>query len=366
MTISPRVLETSTITPREREIFQNLFQEAIQKAERQVSASKNDKTDEQEGDERKKPRITEDALSNVDKFPLALREIARSAAQSVEFYKYQASLAEPENSEDTVIEPEHVARQNELREQQHEELQRIKSLMHKAKTDVGLWAVLEKELFGKIEALCLDTPILPEVLPKEINEEKSEVIAKNIAFASAIAESSGPVGKAHNFTETKKRFDQFAVLRPIYPVLLVTAAQILRTHFPRSGHVFAILPRVREIGDASFALGVTTALYNELISATWSNMDSFYQVCDILEEMDKSGFEFDNDTFIRIRKMRRDWNTQTHGTMTALERAAAQMDLMQGAYIKLTTWRKVIQERLEAEALRKANQQINEKMNAII
>ncbi|KAF2664496.1 hypothetical protein BT63DRAFT_417857 [Microthyrium microscopicum] len=369
MVIPTSVLETSTITPRERDIFHNLFQEAIQKAEQEALEAEKATLEDGERDREKASLLASNALSNVERFPAALRDIAKSAAQSVEFYKYQAASRRGglDTSQETIIESEQLTRQIELKALQQEESARIEQSLRQAKSDVALWAVLEEELFEKIAKLQLDSPILAQVFPTIKVEGKPELNAKKIALAAAIVENVAPedAEKLPNLVKAKKASDEFAVLRPIYPTLLVIAAKVFWENFPNSGHVFAILPRVREIGEASFALGASTALYNEILAATWANMNTFHEICDILAEMDKSGFEFDNDTFALIRKMRRDWNVWNHKNITALERAATKLDLMQSAFSNLTFWRKTIEERLEAEALRKANQQINDKLSTL-
>ncbi|EGS19467.1 uncharacterized protein CTHT_0049280 [Thermochaetoides thermophila DSM 1495] len=148
------------------------------------------------------------------------------------------------------------------------ERRRVEAKMLQCKTDFELWDVLEEEVFPMVEKLGLD-------------EESTKAATKN-----------GKRGRG-------KRKDKLPVhiYGPLYPAYLMAALRLLDTRFARSSPLaLQVLPRVKELGLASYVLGVSTPFYNELLRIHWKRHGDPRAVFDLLEEMRAVGLYCDEVT----------------------------------------------------------------------
>jgi hypothetical protein len=156
-----------------------------------------------------------------------------------------ASAPEPESSTKTdqgVTEYHNLVLQDE----------RTLAALRRAKTDTMLWSILENRLFSQIALLHLDSP----------------------APASA------------SMTPERRRF-----LLDIFPRRLVSAASLLRNHFPNSNLILAILPRVKQLGASAYALATSPDLYNQLLAFQFRKFADVDACNDLLQEMDENVVE---------------------------------------------------------------------------
>ncbi|KAH0269657.1 hypothetical protein KCU91_g8562, partial [Aureobasidium melanogenum] len=124
--------------------------------------------------------------------------------------------------------------------------------VHNASTDTMLWEILETRLFSQIAQLHLDSP------------------------APAAA----------NITPERRRF-----LMQTFPLRLVTAASILRRHFPTSNLILAILPRLKQLGPSAYALATTADLYNQLLAFYFRKFSDIDTCNALLQEMEDNIIE---------------------------------------------------------------------------
>ncbi|KEQ59382.1 uncharacterized protein M437DRAFT_57008 [Aureobasidium melanogenum CBS 110374] len=124
--------------------------------------------------------------------------------------------------------------------------------LHNASTDTMLWEILETRLFSQIAQLHLDSP------------------------APAAA----------NITPERRRF-----LMQTFPLRLVTAASILRRHFPTSNLILAILPRLKQLGPSAYALATTADLYNQLLAFYFRKFSDIDTCNALLQEMEDNIIE---------------------------------------------------------------------------
>jgi hypothetical protein len=144
-----------------------------------------------------------------------------------------------------------------------EERVRVQSKMEAARTDFELWEVLEEEVFPLVWKLGID----------------------------------GSPGDEHG----KLPLDQYG---PLYPAYLLEALKLFDTHFARpSPLALQILPRVKELGAASYVLGVTTPFYNELARIMWTRYGDPAAVFDLLEEMRSAGLYCDQGTLNLVKEI---------------------------------------------------------------
>jgi len=149
---------------------------------------------------------------------------------------------------------------------------RVEEKMQKAKSDFELWDVLEKEVFPMVGKLGL----LEEQLSIEHTKKRG--------------------GRKKKSEESKELL--MDVHGPLYPSHLLTAIRLLDTSFGRSSPLaLNILPRIKELGVASYVLGVSTPLYNYLASIYWKRYGDPIAVLDLLEEMRYAGLYTNEATY---------------------------------------------------------------------
>ena len=156
-----------------------------------------------------------------------------------------SSTAEPEPSDQT------QQAESESAKLELEDRKIIRGL-HRAKTDTALWSILESRLFSRIAHLHLDSP----------------------------APASATISPEH------RRF-----LLQVFPLRLVSAASLLRTHFPNSNLILAILPRVKQLGESAYALATSSDLYNQLLAFQFRKFADVDACNDLLQEMDDNVVE---------------------------------------------------------------------------
>jgi hypothetical protein len=132
--------------------------------------------------------------------------------------------------------------------------------MCEAKTDFELWDVLEDEVFP---------------------------IAKKIADPSLKHKVRRP--KRTNADERDEKH-HMRIYGPLYGVFLLRALQLFDTQFARTSPMaLNLLPRIKELGPASYVLGVGTPFYNELASILWRRYGDPEAVFNTFEEMRHAG-----------------------------------------------------------------------------
>jgi hypothetical protein len=146
------------------------------------------------------------------------------------------------------------------------ERNRVEAKMRAAETDFALWDVLEAEVFPMVRKLGID----------------EDSTAKR----------------------TRKNHLPLHIYGPLYPTYLLSALRLLDSQFARSSPLaLHVLPRVRELGPASYVLGVSTPFYNELARLLWSRYGDPAAVFDLLDEMRISGLYCDESTRAIVRRI---------------------------------------------------------------
>ncbi|KAK4124069.1 hypothetical protein N657DRAFT_616888 [Parathielavia appendiculata] len=215
------------------------------------------------------------------RFPPSLRNAARMALGAIEAGKEaegfadtaagrNESMSEEQRSSAEVdfdLNPLAKSVQNEAL--RREERNRVDAKLRAAKTDFEVWDVLEEEVFPMVRKLGID-------------EDPSK---------------ADPNPKRGSKRKTNKPQLALHIYGPLYPAYLLNALRILDTQFARSSPLaLQILPRVKELGPASFVLGVSTPFYNELARILWSRYGDPTAVFNLLEEMRMAGLYCDEGT----------------------------------------------------------------------
>ncbi|KAK4225684.1 hypothetical protein QBC38DRAFT_510899 [Podospora fimiseda] len=226
------------------------------------------------------------------RFPPSLRKAARRALGIIEADKQTERQpipgAVPEGL--GLGESKRVAAQIDLlldplaKSVQHEALRRaernrVEALMDGAKTDFELWDILEKEVFSLVKKLGLDNTDEPLWRIKK---------GKGRARKTAEVPAQDP--------EDEKKLPMH-IYGPLYPTYLLNALRRLDAQFTRpSPLTFSILPRIKELGPASYVLGVSTPFYNELARLKWYRYGDPNSVFNLFEEMRAAGLYCDQES----------------------------------------------------------------------
>jgi hypothetical protein len=326
-------------------VFQRLFQDVIKDA---VARKPTQEFVEelQTGRRRSNVKTREELLDSISKFPEGLRDIALSTAERIERDTWEAQLKATQDPDEgvAVLTAEEMQRANETKKAQAADLDRLKSMMENAESDLVLWKIIEEELFNRVDALKLDEVV------KQHNESSSKKSSKR---------KSPPV-QAKNEIMPPAMIKDITTIGAFYPAGLLAALAVFRERFPTSTLPLSILPQIKRLGRGSYALGTSSSLYHELLQITWALTGDFPQVNNILQEMDVAGFDFTDETFAIIRRIQKQWEQRIRKPRTRLESAVNRMGMIGEGFDKMIAWRSIIEERLEAEALREANQKIGD------
>ncbi|GAB1317096.1 Mtf2-like C-terminal domain-containing protein [Madurella fahalii] len=229
------------------------------------------------------------------RFPPSLRKAARMALNVIESDKQAEKLTPPPDRDmsdeqrlaaqiDLVLDPLAKSVQNEALRRR--ERNRVETRMREAKTDFELWDVLEEEVFPMIEKLDIASgeQKAPGKRKRNRKRNKQDGAPDKQDGASPDASISKDKLPMH-------------IYGPLYPVYLLRAVHLLDTQFARSSPLaLSILPRVKELGAASYVLGVSTPFYNEVARILWSRYGDPTAVFDLLEEMRAAGLYCDEGT----------------------------------------------------------------------
>ncbi|KAK4653474.1 hypothetical protein QC762_506600 [Podospora pseudocomata] len=221
------------------------------------------------------------------RFPPSLRDAARRALNITEAEELKSPDGYSESAASRVgADPDMVL--NPLgKSVQHEALRRaerarVEGMMQATKTDFELWDILEKEVFPMVARFGLDK-LEPSVLKTKGRNGKK-------------ADTSPP---AANVEENAPGNDLFPlhIYGPLYPRYLLAALRLFHQRFSHpSPLALNILPRVKELGPASYVLGASTPFYNELVRILWYRYGNAEGVLNMFEEMRMAGMVFDADS----------------------------------------------------------------------
>lgn len=314
-------MESSSITPHERRIFEQLMLAVSKRNESSEVAmaptSAKEKSKPKNTPETKALRAAKKALKAKDsdedpeivevgaEAPLDNVE-ASSAITEAPSHKVEAFSDKVETLPDRVEEPEFeeplspilhkvLSKASESRlapnattssttkypglsAEAKQSLAQVGRIFAQAKTDEDLWTLLEKFVLHELEKMNLDGRS-PKA--KSTQTEANETTLNLRATAFLLAEH----------------------LADYLLIYLKTA----ETNFPSSHFPISLLPYLRSLGPATYALGASTALYNTHMAAYYARFPTdLYIVTDTLAEMDRLAYAFDGDTLLLLQRIETD------------------------------------------------------------
>ncbi|KAK7745824.1 hypothetical protein SLS53_002541 [Cytospora paraplurivora] len=340
----------STITPTEREAFERIFREIADRGTSPAVPKTQPKQSGAEGSEgpsflqalqedanfdvntimqhaAEKYSHTEpgirglDTLSPLDstysasereqallRFPPSLRRAARYAFGSMESVSGAAVTTEgggkeplgledgrqqdveEEDAVEAVQTHGRLAKTVALEAKRREERLRVLAMLESAESDFEIWDIMEREVFPLVEKLGIaEVPQNPlAASPKPLKKAKRG--KKKVDVEPEAEEVPEPA-------QPPKATLSMEIYGPIYPMLVLDGLRLLDSKFSRpSPLAFSLLPRIKQLGLASYVLGVSTSFYNRLMTVLWRRFGDAAGVMALLEEMRHAGLYFDENT----------------------------------------------------------------------
>jgi hypothetical protein len=158
---------------------------------------------------------------------------------------------------------------------------RVEEMMSQAKTDFELWDIMMKEVFSMVYRLGI------------AEDQESDCLSKS-KIASRKKKTVGAKRAADDTITSATPRLSMEVYGPLYPAYLLNGLRLFDQAFSRPSPLsLSILPRVKQLGLASYTLGVSTPFYNSLMAIQWRRYGDVRQVLDLLEEMRHAGLCFD-------------------------------------------------------------------------
>ncbi|KAI3545556.1 hypothetical protein CSPX01_04862 [Colletotrichum filicis] len=272
----------STITPTERQVFRAIFDDIAKRggqvppqaatpgaADDAAASSSQVETEPESG--------SRDAI--LRKYPPALRRAAEVALgmRQVQGDQLTSSRISFKPEEELESDLEEAAKlEAARRDARAQEAVRLQALLDQCNTDVEVWNVLERDVFSMVARLGISEDKQrqpdPEKKAKPSLHKKSSKKAQPDALSM---DSHGPLYSMHLLQGLKTLDQSFAHSSPL---------------------ALNVLPRIKELGLASYVLGVSTPFYNELASILWYRHGDTQAVLAVLDEMQFAGLFYDMQT----------------------------------------------------------------------
>ncbi|KAI7657597.1 hypothetical protein D0864_01220 [Hortaea werneckii] len=315
------------MTPQERNAFQKLFE--IKPKDEGASARRGKGND--------LDTILDSAVDNIKQrdrptpqFPASLQAMAQEAKARRQ--------AERDSKED--------ARQQARAEKIRKDLEKTTALLETAETDLELWNRVKKHILNRVAALELDAT-------STIHQQAA---AKAWRKQQAVETKSAP---AEASLDESIYVSDLDILTTNLPLLLTRFMQIAQTNFPASPIDLNILPTLKSLGPSAFALGATTQLYNAHIAALFTRYGptSLPSIAEVLREMDREVYEFDEETMWLIIKTIKSAKKYRQGHGSRGQEALWSMESAGRGVKEMLSWREIVETKRQEAALRKVREE---------
>lgn len=386
----------STITPNERRAFARLFDLMSSGRADNEDKAKNAKSLDRSPEEGRGSYVPRDATRKaasrhstldailapeLNRAEIALEKRSVSPVRRTRFPPALTAMAEEaKNKQMALIEQSKEKRRRRVVELKgrpysraaiieravREDYERVDKLMSEAQTDLELWEVLQREVLERVKALGLDDPPVVQAV-KQVKKRKKAAKPANDANALETASGSGKVitlpPKTTDLTIQPTPPPQtpppdpippLALLGPNFPAFLLRTQRLLRIDFPSSTLGLTLLPTLKALGPSSYALGASTKLYNETMTLLFEKYTDLRAVSDMLHEMDREVFEFDEETLALLHRIMQRAYVVREGRAGESESAVWGMERATHAIGHIARYRGIVVKRFEEQALRKA------------
>lgn len=328
--------EVSTITPTERRAFDSIFQEIASRSSRPSRSHLADNVISlivQDADRsasgassRRGPVVDRDAA--LEKFPPSLRKAASMALGALKEEdgvgtEQTVHQQDVNDGDDDGLAIDKLVKTATIGEHRRRERRRVENWMLNAESDFKLWKSMAKDVFRMVHRLG-------------IGENKS------------LADRAPPATPEEAAKRKKEELNIY-VHGPLYPLLLLRGLRLLdRAYETPSQLALSVLPRVQELGLASYVLGASTPFYNTLMGIYWYRYGDVSAVFSLLEEMRRAGLSFDEESLEMLRDMETAMVPLAEGEQGQFVKELTAMPEYEAAFdSRLPHWEKVIQSSVE-------------------
>lgn len=333
-------LDDSTITPSERKAFEKLFS-----LRKEKEANSNKEAGATGRGTVKKPdrelgldAILDAAVENLKprerpkpQFPAALVPMAEEARE-----RQRAVRGTPRGSSE-------VRRDENIRR----DLKRVTALMNKAQTDVELWNILNEHVLNRVAALELD----PITTPKQ--RAAAEAWLRTQTRLQSKEDGNPAQAQGH-----RSSVDNLTIMTENLTKHLLHFMHLLQSSFPGSLLSLSLLPTLKKLGPSAFALGTNTALYNAHMHALYAKYGpgSLHSIAEILGEMDREVYEFDEGTLGFLLRVLEDARGFRKGDGGSAVQALWSAEGAGRGLRELGKWSKRVESRRQEVALRRVRE----------
>ncbi|PGH26563.1 hypothetical protein AJ80_01692 [Polytolypa hystricis UAMH7299] len=198
----------------------------------------------------------------------------------------------------------------------------LNTAVSEGKGDIGVWEVCENRVFGMLQQLDSDEISFAESLDLG---RKSKIALNQARRRKGRQPAASPSDTEKNpgFLTIPPGVPILAVISTTYQATLLHAVRLLHKNFPTSHITSQMLASIKAQGRASFVLGSSVQLYNELISFRWRVYNDIPQIVSLLEEMEESGVAFNQETLSLLEGIPESRKVERDGLETANQRGPA-------------------------------------------
>ena len=324
----------STMTASEKVVFERIFKDIDQ-----LSANKSEEQESMEDEQDMETDPYEDLNAIFDAAIQQLRDSEARGAESA-MRRQQRPLQAYERAIDQLVDRKGAAvvaspkastgpiklangavlgadmelkeNEGEMRKACEDHKEFISHLLERATTDVQIWTILEKEVFGLIKQLEVQLKLEEKARKAQEREGRKAVKGRKTAKhgtasddtvtdrQSSLKLASLPATPASIALPTNTLF---SILQNNYADYLLSALRLLRRHHPTSFYALFLLPTVKRLGPISYVLGASTDLYNEVLFLKWTQFSDLHGMADLMQEMVNQGIEMNEVTMVFIRRL---------------------------------------------------------------
>ena len=252
-----------------------------------------------------------DRDSALLRFPPSLRQAARMALGILEEDKGTGRTSILNNAQtaeqiEQRLPTDSLSKQVAEEAMRREERTRVESKMRAATSDFELWDIMEEEVFSMVRKLGISDR---SAVSKAQAKKKSGRKTKNEV------QEDGEYEYGYEFEPGQERLSMH-LYGPLYPAYLLYSLRLLDTSFSRSSPLaLNVLPRIKELGLASYVLGASTPFYNLLAHIQWHRYGDAEAVFNLLEEMRFAGLYANEDSLAVVHSIETHFLRSDRGQM---------------------------------------------------
>ena len=180
----------------------------------------------------------------------------------------------------------------------------VMGMLDRAKTDVGIWQVLEQEVFSLINHLNAHVKMIRRTRSRSAKGRKSEAESKDVADVK-LEKDDLKKQEVKSFKLTRTNAipinNLLSILHRNYAEYCLHALRLFRRKHPLSSYGPLVFTTIKRSGPMSYVLGVSTDIYNEVLFLQWTQFSDLHGMAATIDEMLNQGIEGNGVTMALIK-----------------------------------------------------------------